>query len=173
MAAYTDAVSENDDDLQPLVNRLEDLFYTGVGLGVLAVNRAQVARRRVQTDANAGGRPDLAAPLTELRDLLGDPQRLRSLLGLVRDELQVIDDRLGGVEHRLTAVLDRLEPELPDALGELVGGLRSGMGYCGVKDIAELQKKASFVRVTAAGLGESHVHDVYISEEAPNYSKGQ
>jgi IMP dehydrogenase len=53
---------------------------------------------------------------------------------------------------------------------QLVGGLRSGMGYCGVGTIRELQERAKFVRVTSAGLRESHVHDVIITREAPNYS---
>lgn len=52
---------------------------------------------------------------------------------------------------------------------QLLGGLRSGMGYCGAGTIAELQQRARFVRITAAGLKESHVHDVVITEEAPNY----
>src|SRR5579859_538981 len=52
---------------------------------------------------------------------------------------------------------------------QLVGGLRSGMGYCGAKTIPELQQKAKFVRITGAGLRESHVHDVVITQEAPNY----
>jgi IMP dehydrogenase len=52
---------------------------------------------------------------------------------------------------------------------QLVGGLRSGMGYCGCRTIGELQKKARFIRVTSAGLRESHVHDVIITKEAPNY----
>jgi IMP dehydrogenase len=52
---------------------------------------------------------------------------------------------------------------------QLVGGLRSGMGYCGAGSIPELQKKARFVRVTAAGHREAHVHDVIITKEAPNY----
>jgi IMP dehydrogenase len=52
---------------------------------------------------------------------------------------------------------------------QLVGGLRSGMGYCGSGTIAELQQKARFVRITGAGLRESHVHDVIITREAPNY----
>ena len=55
---------------------------------------------------------------------------------------------------------------------QLVGGLRSGMGYTGSKNIEELQKKATFVRITSAGLRESHVHDVIITEEAPNYRVG-
>jgi len=52
---------------------------------------------------------------------------------------------------------------------QLVGGLRSGMGYCGAATIAELQQKARFVRISGAGLRESHVHDVIITREAPNY----
>jgi len=52
---------------------------------------------------------------------------------------------------------------------QLVGGLRSGMGYCGAPTIAELQQKARFVRISGAGLRESHVHDVIITREAPNY----
>ncbi len=58
---------------------------------------------------------------------------------------------------------------LSDMIFQLVGGLRSGMGYVGAKDIEELRKKAKFVRITAAGLKESHVHDVIITKEAPNY----
>jgi IMP dehydrogenase len=52
---------------------------------------------------------------------------------------------------------------------QLVGGLRSGMGYCGCRTIDELRTRASFVRLTSAGLRESHVHDVIITKEAPNY----
>ena len=52
---------------------------------------------------------------------------------------------------------------------QLVGGLKSGMGYCGVATLAELQERARFVRITVAGLRESHVHDVIITREAPNY----
>ena len=52
---------------------------------------------------------------------------------------------------------------------QLVGGLRSGMGYCGAPSIADLQQKSRFVRISGAGLRESHVHDVIITREAPNY----
>jgi IMP dehydrogenase len=58
---------------------------------------------------------------------------------------------------------------LADLVYQLVGGLRSGMGYCGVVTIRELQEKARFLRITPAGLRESHVHDVIITKEAPNY----
>jgi IMP dehydrogenase len=52
---------------------------------------------------------------------------------------------------------------------QLVGGLRAGMGYCGANTIKELQTRARFVRISSAGLKESHVHDVIITKEAPNY----
>jgi IMP dehydrogenase len=52
---------------------------------------------------------------------------------------------------------------------QLVGGLKSGMGYLGCGTIAELQKNGRFVRISGAGLRESHVHDVIITREAPNY----
>ncbi len=58
---------------------------------------------------------------------------------------------------------------LADMVYQLVGGLRAGMGYCGAASIPELRRKAKFVRITAAGLRESHVHDVIITKEAPNY----
>jgi len=57
-----------------------------------------------------------------------------------------------------------------DVLYQMVGGLRSGMGYCGVADIAGLQAETEFIQVTSAGLRESHPHDVTITREAPNYS---
>ena len=52
---------------------------------------------------------------------------------------------------------------------QLMGGLRSGMGYVGAANLPELQEKARFVRVTSAGLIESHPHGVFITKEAPNY----
>jgi IMP dehydrogenase len=52
---------------------------------------------------------------------------------------------------------------------QLVGGLRSGMGYLGARTIPELKQKARFIRITSSGLRESHVHDVIITQEAPNY----
>lgn len=58
---------------------------------------------------------------------------------------------------------------LANVLYQMLGGLRSGMGYVGAATIAELQQKAQFVRISSAGLRESHVHDVIITKEAPNY----
>lgn len=59
---------------------------------------------------------------------------------------------------------------LADTVFQLCGGIRSGMGYCGCVDIPTLHDKARFVRITGAGLKESHPHDIYITKEAPNYS---
>ena len=56
-----------------------------------------------------------------------------------------------------------------DTVFQLVGGLQSGMGYCGAASLEELHRKAQFLRVTAVGLRESHPHDVTITREAPNY----
>ena len=78
---------------------------------------------------------------------------------------------------------DKLVPEgvegrvpFKGALGpfvyQLVGGLRAGMGYCGAPDIAKLQERAQFVRITNSGLAESHPHDVDVTIEAPNYRLG-
>ncbi|MEG0257158.1 MAG: IMP dehydrogenase [Christensenella sp.] len=70
-----------------------------------------------------------------------------------------------GVEGRVP-----FKGPLADTTFQLVGGLKSGMGYCGAANIEELQKNAEFVRITAAGLLESHPHDINITKEAPNYS---
>ncbi len=69
-----------------------------------------------------------------------------------------------GIEARIA-----YKGTLEDMVTQLVGGLKSGMGYTGCRNISELQKNASFVRITSAGLRESHVHDVIITKEAPNY----
>ena len=61
---------------------------------------------------------------------------------------------------------------LSEVIVQMVGGLRSGMGYTGSKTIADLQK-ASFIKITAAGAAESHPHDITITREAPNYSRNK
>ncbi|MDK9699136.1 MAG: IMP dehydrogenase [bacterium] len=61
---------------------------------------------------------------------------------------------------------------LADTVHQMVGGLRAAMGYCGAKDIVEMKEKTQFMRITSAGLRESHPHDIMITKEAPNYSKG-
>ncbi|MEO6119856.1 MAG: IMP dehydrogenase [Terriglobales bacterium] len=86
----------------------------------------------------------------------------------------------GGVRQQKGNRLDKLVPEgiegrvpyrgtLSAMVHQLVGGLRSGMGYVGCNTIPELQQKAKFIRISGAGLRESHVHDVIITREAPNY----
>ena len=57
-----------------------------------------------------------------------------------------------------------------DSIFQLMGGLRSGMGYTGCADIEALRTRSRFVRITNAGLRESHPHDIYITQEAPNYT---
>ncbi|TSE06067.1 MULTISPECIES: IMP dehydrogenase [Aquimarina] len=61
--------------------------------------------------------------------------------------------------------------DLIESIHQFIGGLRAGMGYCGAKDIATLQDKGRFVKITASGIHESHPHDVTITKEAPNYSR--
>lgn len=79
-------------------------------------------------------------------------------------------------EDRKKLVPEGIEGRIPykgplaDTIYQLVGGIRAGMGYCGTKDLEELREKTQFVRMTGAGLRESHPHDVQITKEAPNYS---
>ncbi|WP_102693416.1 IMP dehydrogenase [Rummeliibacillus pycnus] len=70
-----------------------------------------------------------------------------------------------GIEGRLP-----YKGPLADTIHQLLGGVRAGMGYCGSKDLHDLRENAQFVRMTGAGLKESHPHDVQITKEAPNYS---
>ena len=69
-----------------------------------------------------------------------------------------------GIEGRVAS-----KGPLGELVFQLVGGLKAGMGYCGCQDIPSLQEKARFLRISPAGLRESHVHDVIITKEAPNY----
>ena len=61
--------------------------------------------------------------------------------------------------------------ELSEVMYQFIGGLRAGMGYLGAKDVGALQGHAQFVRITTAGVNESHPHDVQITRESPNYSR--
>jgi IMP dehydrogenase len=85
----------------------------------------------------------------------------------------------GDVDDAEKLVPEGIEGRVPykgrarDVLYQMVGGLRSGMGYCGCQTIEEFHQRARFVRTTAAGLRESHPHDVHITKEAPNYGKGR
>ncbi len=84
-------------------------------------------------------------------------------------------DRYGQEEATSKLVPEGIEGRVPykgllaDMVQQLVGGLRSGMGYSGCSSISELQERGRFIRISSAGLRESHVHDVIITKEAPNY----
>jgi IMP dehydrogenase len=91
------------------------------------------------------------------------------------------DDPLAGLDGASSS--PKLVPEgivgrvpyrgpISDSIYQLVGGLRAAMGYTGCRTIAEMHSNAEFVRITSAGYRESHVHDVIITEEAPNYRQG-
>ena len=72
-----------------------------------------------------------------------------------------------GVEGRVA-----YKGSLEDTVFQLIGGIRSGMGYCGTPTIEELKTNGRFVKISAAALKESHPHDIHITKEAPNYSSG-
>jgi IMP dehydrogenase len=81
----------------------------------------------------------------------------------------------GEVRDQLKLVPEGIEGQVPykgparDVIHQLVGGIKAAMGYTGAATIRDLQERANFVRITGAGLKESHVHDVTITREAPNY----
>jgi IMP dehydrogenase len=79
----------------------------------------------------------------------------------IRDQLKLVPE---GIEGQVP-----YKGPVRDIVHQLVGGVKASMGYTGSTSVAELQKRAKFVRITNAGLSESHVHDVTITREAPNY----
>jgi IMP dehydrogenase len=115
------------------------------GMGSLAAMAAGSSERYFQS-LDSGGEGNFTTRLDE-----NDGNRLAKL---------VPEGIEGRVPYRGTVAMMILQ---------LVGGLRSGMGYVGCADIKELQQKARFIRISNAGLRESHVHDVTITREAPNY----
>jgi IMP dehydrogenase len=92
----------------------------------------------------------------------GGKERYRQ--GDVRDDRKLVPE---GVEAKVPH-----RGSLAQVVHQLVGGLRAGMGYVGARDLKELREKSRFRRITTGGLRESHVHDVSITAEAPNYSSG-
>ncbi len=93
----------------------------------------------------------------------GGKERYRQ--GHVRDDSKLVPE---GVEAKVP-----YRGTIAQVAHQLIGGLRAGMGYVGARDLNELREKARFRRITTGGLRESHVHDVSITAEAPNYSTGQ
>jgi IMP dehydrogenase len=82
----------------------------------------------------------------------------------VADQMKLVPE---GIEGRVP-----FKGSVEPILHQLVGGLRASMGYTGAANLLEFRKRARFVRLSAAGLRESHVHDVAITREAPNYPLG-
>ena len=117
------------------------------GMGSLSAMAQGSGERYFQgkEDMNGGPKPSLTAP---------EPTANNRLAKFVPEGIE------GRVPYRGL---------LGDMVYQLVGGLRSGMGYLGCSSIPELQENARFVRISGAGLRESHVHDVVITREAPNY----
>jgi len=94
-------------------------------------------------------------------DAMREGSRDRYFQDEIREEAKLVPEGIAGrVPYR---------GPLADTIYQLIGGLKSGMGYVGARDIKELQAKAKFIQITAAGLREGHVHDVIITTEAPNY----
>ncbi len=120
-------------------------FKTYRGMGSLAAMAAGSSERYFQEQS-----PD-ASPVATGDDTDGSGNRMAKF---------VPEGIEGRVPHRGSLAM---------VVHQLVGGLRSGMGYCGCGTIQELQQKSRFVRISAAGMRESHVHDVIITREAPNY----
>jgi IMP dehydrogenase len=83
----------------------------------------------------------------------------------VQDQLKLVPE---GVEGQVA-----YKGPVANVVHQIVGGLRAAMGYTGAKTIADFHKRANFVRITGAGLRESHVHDVLVTRESPNYPSGQ
>jgi IMP dehydrogenase len=91
---------------------------------------------------------------------MADGSRDRYFQAEVANEKLVPEGIEGRVPYRGT---------LSQTLHQLYGGLRSGMGYCGAANLDDLRRGSQFVRISSAGLQESHVHDVIVTKEAPNY----
>lgn len=97
-------------------------------------------------------------------------------MGSIGAMKQGSSDRYFQVKDSGTMVPEGVEGRVPfkgvlsDTIAQLVGGLKSGMGYCGAQTLDQLRENAEFIRITGAGLRESHPHDVWITKEPPNYS---
>jgi IMP dehydrogenase len=85
----------------------------------------------------------------------------RYFQGDIKDQMKLVPE---GIEGQVA-----FKGPARDVIHQLVGGIRAAMGYTGSRTIADLQQRAQFVQITGAGLQESHVHDVTITREAPNY----
>ncbi len=130
------------------------------------------------------GRPAKAATTVTIASLLGaDKPETRIWLKIKeivdaqlpsRFDFRIVQNAaLGGEKEVAEGIrLGSIQGSLSTMVHQLVGGLRAGMGYCGCPTVRHLQTQAKLIRITAAGARESHVHDVVITKEAPNY-RGQ
>ncbi len=117
--------------------------YRGMGsLGAMAAGSSERYFQNSDGDASAAGSPVLGEDSNRMGKLVPE-----------------------GIEGRVP-----YRGSVSMIVHQMVGGLKSGMGYCGCQTIADMQQKARFVRISSAGLRESHVHDVMITREAPNYA---
>ena len=94
-------------------------------------------------------------------DVVNNPEDAARVVQEVKDTLKLVPE---GVEGQVP-----YKGAVATVLHQLAGGLRAAMGYVGAKDLQELHEKAEFVRISGAGMRESHVHDVTITRESPNY----
>ena len=163
-----------------------------VDLGAAPGGWSQVAAKRVGAEEGKGKivAIDLLpmAPLPGVQFIELDfldpraPEAIKSLLGGPADV--VLSDMARGsadryfqqdIKDTLKLVPEGVEGQVPykgavaTVLHQLAGGLRAAMGYVGAKDLQELHEKAEFVRISGAGMRESHVHDVIVTRESPNY----
>ncbi len=102
----------------------------------------------------------------ELEQMKLVPEGIEGMVRFVRRLWRIVGEVAEGIEGRVPH-----KGPLSFIVSQLVGGLKAGMGYCGCRTIRELHQKARFMRVSNASLQESHVHDVFIAKEAPNYSR--
>ena len=107
-------------------------------------------------------RPEVLEAKIALGAMKGGKSRDRYAQDDELDESKLVPE---GIEGRVP-----FKGKMRDVIYQLVGGLRAGMGYCGASSMSELHRVSRFVRITGAGLRESHAHDVIITKEAPNYS---
>ena len=120
-----------------------------------------------------------------VRRMRGEPGRIRTVPGqkykVYRGMGSIAAMENGSKDRYFQENAKKLVPEgvegrvaykgsVEDTVFQLLGGLRSGMGYCGAQDIETLKETGRFVKISAASLKESHPHDIHITKEAPNYS---
>ena len=128
------------------------------------------------TPAETMSSADMSARLDELRELRDTAEADRNEARTVLSGVNRYGTQAQREEGNSKLVPEGVEGRVPykglvgDTIYQLAGGIRSGMGYCGCKTIPELHERAQFVRITGAGLKESHPHDIYITKESPNYT---